>query len=986
MQTANIVYDYDSNIRESIYDKTSAPYNMMMKALSTHICGSRNGESQYANIKHKQSYIIPLEPASHVDEFFNNMETCRKEGIYMNFTERQFTDQYEYSGIMIDLDIYQNVEASLLNHDVIIDIIDIIAASLHKYLIIPPKTKISAITLKRKNLSFDVSKSAYKDGVHILIPEVMVTKHCKKSIILDIAQANFADIIDGVHITNPKLVDEMSYSVPVVLFGSCKVGSKPYDIWCVHEISYSAAKFNVSNITDRVLAENYNFCRELALLPNSVVAHTDAGAAGLVPVSKSYPYKLWLRKKQYTLRDEYVNVELQPIINIDSEEDDIEVLLVTDLNTKYIQQLLELLDDSYCREYQKWRNVIYAIADCSKKYKPLAEWFSRRCPEKFDKGAFDTLWGNAIAQQEGAKITIRSLIYWAKLCNPEQYEETQKRNYKGFLLKTAIDNDGTITQTDIAKLLYNILNYKYVCDTVGSGRGKSTEWYEFVFGDENDIRKGEQFKWRYEIEPFNINLFIQDKLTLIYVDVMNEIKNLIKNAQNDNHAKFFKKVELGFKNSKKDLGKAAFQRGIIDLCRARFMKRDFIALLDQDQYIMGVGNGVLELPNAANNFQIKLINKYHEYKISLYTPVDYVPFTLDNTYIGELLEFIHRIYPEPDVFEYMLMFYSTGLEHKSPNLLFLGHGGGSNGKSTIIQWVNKALGNKYCKNIRMTLLTSPPEKPDSANSARMQLKGLNMAWADESDVAPVLNTMSMKMLVSPGMQSGRGLHKDEEVFKNTATMMAISNYQFIIQSTDHGTWRRTLYYHYKSKFTSNPDPTNKYEFKADSRWLYTYIEDPRRHEAMLSILTHYYHKLQTEYGGDLDNVKSPTIKAETEAYRATQDNVHRFITQFVVYSPNTPGTALDTIAERYKIWYERTYNNNSKMTISTIHGSLKNSCLQKIITKHKKSQVDWIDFVRLKVSPADDLLADETDIITYIDNYKPKSVEPPVVIPAAQQS
>lgn len=971
---AEPVYDY--NIRDSIYDKTSTHYNNMLKSLSNFVCGKKNDESQYANMKHGLSYIIPLEPTSNLDSFFNNMEVCRREGIYMNFTERQYTMHHDHSGIMVDFDIYQTTATSLLTKDSMVDIISIIAAAIQKYVAVAPKTKINVVTLRRKAITFDAGKSAYKDGLHVLVPEVMVNKHTKKLIILEISNSDFADALDPTRLVDTKFVDEMSYSVPVVLFGSCKAkeGAKPYDIWCVHEVAFGVSKFNnVNDITDRIINENYNFCRELALLSGSTVQSVEVpdprtGTVSIIPYDAQYPYKLWLRKKQYCVRPEHAHAETKPIIDVENEEDDIDYLLLTDLNVKFIQQLLEMLDETYCREYQKWRNVIYAVADCGKKYKPLAEWFSKKCPEKFDKAGFDALWADAISKRDGAKLTLRSLIYWAKTCNPEKYEETQKRNYKGFLLKTAMDNDGSVSQTDIAKLIYNILSYKFVCDTSGSGRNKATEWYEFVFGDELDYRKGEQFKWRYEIEPFNINIFMQDKLTTIYAEVMAEIKILVKTAQTDKHVKYFKNVEAGFKASKRDLGKSAFQRGVIELCRARFMRRDFVSQLDQESYIMGVGNGVLELPRAANGFQPVLIDKYHEYKISLYTPVDYVPYSLDNNYIGELLEFIHRIYPEPDVFEYMLMFYSTGLEHKSPNLMFLGHGGGSNGKSTVVQWVNKALGTKYCKNIRMTLLTNPPEKPGDPNSARMQLKGLNMAWADESDVAPVLNTMSLKMLVSPGAQSGRGLHRDEEIFKNTATLIAISNYRFVVQAVDHGTWRRTLYYQYKAKFTSTPDPKNKYEYMADSRWLYTYIEDPKRHEAMLSILVHYYNRLQKEYGGNLEVVPVPTIRAETEAYRATQDSYHRFITQFVVHSPKSGGVALEAIGDRYKVWYERTFN-KGRIDMDSIVEALKNSCLQKIIRKHEKINVDWIDFVRVRLSPTEELGADETPIIQYVDNY-----------------
>ena len=46
---------------------------------------------------------------------------------------------------------------------------------------------------------------------------------------------------------------------------------------------------------------------------------------------------------------------------------------------------------------------------------------------------------------------------------------------------------------------------------------------------------------------------------------------------------------------------------------------------------------------------------------------------------------------------------------------------------------------------------------------------------------------------------------------------------------------------------------------------------------MLSILTHYYERLQNEYGGELKNVRSPTIEAETDIFRISQDSLFRWI-------------------------------------------------------------------------------------------------------------
>lgn len=117
-------------------------------------------------------------------------------------------------------------------------------------------------------------------------------------------------------------------------------------------------------------------------------------------------------------------------------------------------------------------------------------------------------------------------------------------------------------------------------------------------------------------------------------------------------------------------------------------------------------------------------------------------------------------------------------------------------------------------------------------------------------------------------------------------LVAASQYSFIVNTTDHGTWRRIRHYSAKAKFRKNPDPASPFEKRDDQRFVREYPTHPLFQSAVLSVLSHYYERLQNEFGGELKNVRAPTIERETEAFRVSQDALHRWICEAIVVSPD----------------------------------------------------------------------------------------------------
>lgn len=84
-------------------------------------------------------------------------------------------------------------------------------------------------------------------------------------------------------------------------------------------------------------------------------------------------------------------------------EHGLSTLTLHDAEARQIHALLDLLDDSFLGDRNRWRDVVFALANTSPQYKPLALWFSQKCRHKSRAGSrvdeLDAVWDDAIARQ-----------------------------------------------------------------------------------------------------------------------------------------------------------------------------------------------------------------------------------------------------------------------------------------------------------------------------------------------------------------------------------------------------------------------------------------------------------------------------------------------------------------------------------------------------------------------------------------------------------
>jgi len=896
-------------------------------------------------------------PEPYVEEFFKMLDLCRKDGLMLHFSERQETAMLSHSGIMIDFDRYQKAKDSQLTDRHFETLTNRIAKLLHEFIDFShygDKFTFHAFVIKKPSvvlqpLTVDPNGkrmgAVYKDGFHLLIPEIQITKGLKKHLINEMISRGLIKTVfkDIDHMEEPeKMLDKMSSSVPVYFLG----GSKP------EKIAY--------NLTHAYEVTIYLDDDEIDRRPVDVKLLLDSKSPDGKPINLTYELSLgfyqetfggsptWLKKRQLNYKLD-LETKIQLIVEktaggILSDDEigtnDRSVIEVVNGNpdAAYMQQLLAILDPSYATEYEKWFKVMCAIAHTKISYKDLAREFSMRRPDKMSEGEFERVWNEAVnGRNKPNPVTKRSLVHWAKISSPERFKELEKETYFKTLSKYTYDNEGRVEHTMVANVLHKMICDKFVVDVGYNDKSGRTGycWYEFVEPAQSQ-KKGEVWKWRKEVEPDNVHIYIADQLFEVYQHQAQQLKDRKENADNEAWAKYYSNVEKTFRLYMSKLGNDGFQRGIISQAHYRFRKRGFYDELDSYEDVLGVGNGVLVI-----GAEPKLIKGFHEYKISKFTETDYYPFDPNNPYVVTLLNAFSDIFPEHDVREFMLFHASTGLDFReSACLLLLLVGGGQNGKSFFAKMIHNTLGHQYCAAGKSALLTAPIENGDKPNSAQMHMKDKRYFYFDEFNKCELLNTARVKSIVTPTWQSGRDLRDKQTNFKNTCNPIAFSNFDFIVDTTDHGTWRRIYYYRNKVKFCSNPAPGNKFEKPVNSKFIDVYANDPKYKEAMLSILVHYYSILCRDYGGDIKNVPCMTIKRETEAFRNRQDALNRFVTQMIVKSPGADPTGLPIIASRYSDWY----NNNikpTKQSIIDVQAQFENSRIASSL-EHRASGIKFL--------------------------------------------
>ncbi len=670
-------YNKNINILNKIYYEKNASYRLLMDFLDEFKLDKESKIESNVTAPTGRYFV-----KEHLRvRFFENMkECCIKNRLTLHFRERQHSDfeNKEGSGIMYDFDLYQDSDKNDLKEKPFTTLLHIIIKIFLKVIDFKGAVNTYASIITKKKLVYNETKKKYKNGFHLLIPGVKLNKPAKILLYNKLLESEDLQEFFLEHFNcelNTETFDKNSNSVPVYYLFNCKEDSnEPYDLFAIFNIKYKNDLI-ISQCNRDDFMERYNLIAEFSLNHQGELIEMR-----YYDLQEEYQEKL-IRQQQHF--NKFENEKQRVEATFETERTD------ADENLDYYKTIvMDVLNEKRAYDYASWRNVIYALANINpsapQKYKSIAEMFSQRVPDKYDSAGFEKLWNEAIDSKATNKLTVASLIRWAM--------EDNKAKFNGLLskdIKNTISHDvfysenkvlnGQLYQYHFAYYIYHLFKHKFVCDVTK----KETEWYEFVL-DRDSHTKGQVFKWRKEIRPDNLYLYISNKLPEKIGKVIETAEEQVKKnpekiEQNDYITNRIQKL----RSSAQKLYTTDFKKGIIREAEVLFRKRGFIQSLNTDQNIMGVGNGVLELSKNP-----RLIRNFHDYPITLYTDIDYEKYDGLNPNTKLLINGLKDLFPddEQDAFHYLMYYLASCLDGKpKDSMIFIITGNGCHSKDSLIK-------------------------------------------------------------------------------------------------------------------------------------------------------------------------------------------------------------------------------------------------------------------------------------------------------------
>ncbi len=859
------------------------------------------------NIVNRQSGKCYNVPSNKIPKMFKLMEQCRRQQIYLMFNEKQ----NDPSGIMIDFDIFQETEDDQLTDDLFIMLCNKVVECLHKIVNFTEKKESIFIGITRRpKITYDDDRASYKDGFHMIIPSIQISRGVKRlllKMIIDneimdqvFSEVQPASILHTNKTTYQRqdFLDLNSAFVPTFFIGSStKKGALPYELTHVYEVILRTESKGITVHPKLELfnKSSVNLCYEFSLNWEC--------SGGLI------------KKKPYTVQDKYAQEAYDLEAKHKKQDDELaanygklSLNSIHDVQIKEIKELLDTLNPRRADDYTPWFEVLCVLASISPSYKDLAEYFSRKSP-KFKLVEFESVW-NSIISKNKKTFTIGSLYYWAKLDNPDRYTQHKKGSIFEILLKMVYEGykEGILNHSDIAKILHKALPHKYVTD-IPEGERKRV-WYEFILEEDHHI-DGELYKWhRHDEPPVSLSMYISNTLPNLFEDVFKTIKRNFENSEGT-FAKYYGLVLKNFKATMRKLGDKPFKKHVLAEAEEIFNKRGFSSNLDKDPLIRGVQNGILKLSLAPQGRPL-LISGYHGFYVSKYTTAPYIPFNPHDEITKKLLYGLRNLFPddEPDSFEFTMSYLSSTIDGNPKESMFMiMKGEGSNGKSFLVELHKAAIGGNYGVKMPLQYLIQRASNAENATPALMSLKDASFAYYSESDKRERLNASKVKEVTGLETMSGRKMYGDQINFKPKCHHLVTTNYDFEIDCDDWGTWRRITYNPLKITFINASERVlNKddpYQRVADADLTQKWTEDPEIQGRYLGVMVWYHYWLYRKYKGKVKAVPHPHIEYETACYRKRQDLLSLFIAQRFVKTVDAEAQFpfVDEV-RKYIVWYQ----------------------------------------------------------------------------------
>ena len=539
--------------------------------------------------------------------------------------------------------------------------------------------------------------------------------------------------------------------------------------------------------------------------------------------------------------------------------------------------ILDNLTKEWYTDYENWYRVGFALS-LEPDGLALFKKFSKRCPEKFSDSCVDEKWKSFTKNKpQGKPVTVHSLKFWLKQCNPSAYKQlcmdpVSSSELDCTLGQYTIEHGPVLTKSKTlieVSLKKNPL-LEEIHDSLVAPH-PSAELFTHCTRSGYQVRCAHSecnFEYPYSMLPINKdsaptiyqyftlnvteNGSMQDRDTfqvaervleycgegLAFIDsewywydtdsgiyerkTLGRVRNILNNIAKEMRADGGDEPWLKWMND------VVYKRTLIDELESLCGEVDIIT--DKNPTLLGFSNGVLDLTNG--QFQ----SGKREWYVTMKCGIPYNPG--EDTSLAK--EFLEEIFPDSTEREYALDNLCLSLEGTNRKQTFTLNYGftASNGKSFLMDIVREILGD-YAGTFAVNLITSRMKGAGDANPSLASFNKKRHMFCSEPEAGARLNVNFIKSIIGDSI-TARALYKETVEFKPSFNIYILCNTLPNLDSYDAGIARRVRVQEYRTEFTEVPVKKHQKKIKK-----YTEKQLASIRAGLLRILIDQYTVLQS---------------------------------------------------------------------------------------------------------------------------------------------
>ena len=544
-------------------------------------------------IKPSGAFYIPGEE---LETFFVNYKTAmrNKEELYM-------TERHRAIGpVVIDLDFRFEKTKKLerlytISH--VNGIIKLYCEAMKSYVDLP-EGGVQIYVLEKPFPVID--KGVVKDGIHIIMPEIVTTPSVQYLIRNDVLE-KIDSVLGNLNLKNAytDVVDEAVISRNNwQMYGSKKPNCEAYIVTSI--LSYNGEQLEKKescNVDNEELAEVLSIRNkyEETCLKIDCKDKIDA-----------LENKLKLQQKK--MNDARLNKS-----NTKKNVCD---------NIEFVGKIVDILSDERASKYDEWIRVGWCLRNID--YRLLDKWidFSKKS-SKFVDGECEKVWN--LMRDDG--LGLGTLYMWAKQDNKDAFDKLIESD-----LFSLISSSTSKTHHDIGKVIHFLYKYDFVCISI-----KHNFWYEFKNHRWCPCDSAHKLRSRLSTE-------VVKKYCAASAYFANKASTEDDADQRDRYTEKSKKL-IEIANKLKD---CPFKENILKECRDLFYVEKFEEKLDSRCHLIGFENGVYDL--EVDEFREGRPEDY----ISFSTGINYIEYDDNCPEMMGVKGFLSKVFTKPDIRDYVM--------------------------------------------------------------------------------------------------------------------------------------------------------------------------------------------------------------------------------------------------------------------------------------------------------------------------------------------